>query len=143
MILGAIQGISTHGIDLIGMAIRPGVGVGGGGGGTPKIFWQGCAAPVFDRIPLAKEILVKNIPLAKEDFLIMSPFLHDYKEFQPNYSLFKRNFPKTDFDLAPNCQFLGVFVKNIPLAKKFLPKIHPWLRNLGSKNDPWGATHPQ
>ena len=32
-------------------------------GGTPKKFWGGCAAPVFDRIPLAKEILVENIPL--------------------------------------------------------------------------------
>ena len=61
---------------------------GGGGGGTPKIFWQGCAAPVFDRIPLAKEILVENIPLAKEHFLIMSPFLHDFKEFQPKIPLF-------------------------------------------------------
>ena len=31
------------------------------GWGTPKNFWQGCAAPVFDRIPLAKEILLENI----------------------------------------------------------------------------------
>ena len=30
----------------------------------PKNFWWGCVAPVFDWIPLAKEILVENIPLA-------------------------------------------------------------------------------
>ena len=43
----------------------------------------------FDRIPLAKEILVENIPLANmamEHFLLMSPFLQDFKEFQPKYS---------------------------------------------------------
>ena len=93
------------------MILRP------GGGGTLKKNWRGCAAPVFDQIPLAKEILVENIPLAKERSLIMSPFLHDFKEFQPKYSHFKRNFPKTDANLAPNCQFLGSFVK-----------IYPWLR---------------
>ena len=96
-------------------------------------LWRGCAAPVFDRIPLAKEILVENIPLAKEDFLIMSPFLHDFKEFQLKYSLFKRNFPKTDANLAPKCQFLRVFVKNIPLAKDFGRKVYPWLRNFCQK----------
>ena len=36
--------------------------------------------PVFDRIPLVL-ILVENIPLAMENFLIMSPFLCDFKEF--------------------------------------------------------------
>ena len=39
------------------------------------------AAPVFDRIPLAKEKFVENIPLAKNHFLMMSPFLCDFKEF--------------------------------------------------------------
>ena len=39
------------------------------------------AAPVCNRIPLAKENLVENIPLAKDHFLIMSPFLQDFKEF--------------------------------------------------------------
>ena len=39
-----------------------------------KKNWGGCAAPVYP-MPLAKEIFVKNIPLAKENFLIMSPFL--------------------------------------------------------------------
>ena len=73
-------------------------------GGTPKNFWGGCAAPVFDRIPLAKEILVENIPLTKENFLIMSPFLHDFKEFQHKYSLFKINFPKTDY-FSPKMPF--------------------------------------
>ena len=61
-----------------------------GGGGTPKKFWRGCAAPVFNRIPLAKEISAENIPLDKDNFLIMSPFLHDLNEFQPKYSLFLR-----------------------------------------------------
>ena len=105
----------------------------GGGGGTPKNFWRGCAAPVFGRIPLAKEILLENIPLGKEHFLIMSPFLHDIKKFQPHNSLFKRNFPKTDAILAPKCHFLGGFVKNIPLAKDFRRKIYPWLRNFCQK----------
>ena len=49
--------------------------------GTAKSFWQGCAAQVFDRIPLAKENLVESILLAKDNFLIMSPFLRDFKEF--------------------------------------------------------------
>ena len=110
--------------------------------GTPKNFWLGCAAPVFDRIPLAKEILLENIPLAKEHFLTMSSFLHDFKKFQPQNSLFKRNFPKTDANLAPKCHFLGDFVKNIPLAKECLPKINPWLRNLGSKKVTIGSGTP-
>ena len=76
------------------------------------------------RIPLAKEILVENIPLAKETFLIMSPFWRDFKEFQHKCSLFQRNFLKTDANLAPKCQFLGVFVKYIPLAKDFGRKIY-------------------
>ena len=102
-------------------------------GAIPKKFLPGCAAPVFDRITLAKDILVENIPLAKENFLIMIPILHDFKEFQPKYSLFKRIFPKTDVNLAPKCQFLGVFVKNIPLAKDFGRKIYPGLRNFCQK----------
>ena len=92
-------------------------------GGSPKNFWGGCAARVFDRIPLAKEILVENIPLTKENFLIMSPFLHDFKEFQPKYSLFKINFLKTDTTLAPKCHFFRVF----------LSKIYPWLRTSDEK----------
>ena len=75
-----------------------------GGGGTRKIFWRGCAAQIFD-LPLAKEILVENIPLAKEDFLNMIPSLHDFKEFQPKYSPFKQNCPKTDANLVPKCLF--------------------------------------
>ena len=36
---------------------------------------------------------------------------------------------KTDDDLAPKRQILGVFVKNIPgLAKDFGKKKNPWLR---------------
>ena len=49
----------------------------------------------------------------------MSPFLYDFKELQPKYTLFKRIFPKTDANLAPKRQFLEVFVKNTPLAKDF------------------------
>ena len=44
-------------------------------------FWQGCAALVFYWIPFAKENLVENIPLAEDTFLILSPFLYDFKEF--------------------------------------------------------------
>ena len=57
-------------------------------GGTLKNFWGGGAAPVFYRIPLAKEISVENIPLAKETFLMLSPFLRDVRDFQHKYSLF-------------------------------------------------------
>ena len=67
---------------------------GGGWGCTPKKFWRGCAAPVFDRIPLVKEILLENIPLAKEHFLIMSPFLHDFMKFQHQNSLLREIFRK-------------------------------------------------
>ena len=98
----------------------------GGGGVLRKKKLTGCAAPVFDQIPLAKELLVENIPLAKVSFLIMSPFLQDFKEFQPKYSHFKSNFPKIDANLAPECKFLGVLVKNIPLAKDLERKIYPW-----------------
>ena len=52
---------------------------------------MGCAVPVFGQMPLAK---VENIPMAKENFLIMSPLLWDFKEFSPKYSLAKRKFPK-------------------------------------------------
>ena len=113
--------------------------VGSASGGTQKFFWRVCAAPVFDRIPLAKETLVENIPLAKENFLIMSTFLHDFKEFQPKHSLFKQNFPKTDDNLAPKCQFLGIFVKNIPLAKEFFAKNTPLAKESGLKKWPLGA----
>ena len=97
---------------------------------------------VFDKtyltpaLPLAKEILVENIPLAKENFLIMSPFLHDFKEFQPKYSLFKRNFPKTD-------AFYGFSGKKYPWLPGLRKKTYPWLRNLGSKSDPWERHTPR
>ena len=77
----------------------------GGLGLLGKKFDGGCAAPVFDRIPLAKEILVENIPLAKENFLIMSPLLRDFKAFQPKYSLVKGNFLKKDNKLVQIGQF--------------------------------------
>ena len=87
-----------------------GGGGGGGGGGSKDFiqenFWRGVAAQVFDRIPLAKEILVEDISLAKDNFLIMRPCLHDFKEFQPKYSLLKRKFPKTDTNLAQKCSRL-------------------------------------
>ena len=106
-------------------------------GGYSEKFLTGCVAPVFGRIPSAKEILFENIPLAKENFLIMSPILHDFKEFQPKYSLFKINFPEADANLAPPphppCQFFGVLVKSIPLAKNFGRKIYPWPRNFCQK----------
>ena len=59
-------------------------GGGGGGGGYSEKFVTGVCGSGF-RWPLAKEILVENIPLAKENFLIMSSFLHDFKGIQsPN-----------------------------------------------------------
>ena len=55
----------------------------GGGGGLLQIYLTGGGgggggALVFDRIPLAKEILVENIHLAKENFLVMSPSWCDF-----------------------------------------------------------------
>ena len=102
-------------------------------GGYSKNFLKGVCGSGFRTDTLAKEILVENIPLAKESFLIMSPFVHDFKELQPKYSLFKRNFRKTDANLAQKCQFLGIFIKDIPLAKDFGRKIYPWLRNFCQK----------
>ena len=58
----------------------------------------------------------------------MSPILHDFKEFQRKYSIFERNFPKTDANLAPKWQF----AKNTPLAKES-----------GLKKWTLGAAHPQ
>ena len=48
---------------------------------TPKIFWRGCAAPVFEGIPLGKEHFVENIPLTEDYFLILGPFLGNVKAF--------------------------------------------------------------
>ena len=107
-----------------------------------KKFWQGYVALVFIQMPFVQENLVENIPLAKEHNLIMNPFLHDFKVFYPTCSLSRRKFKKMDDDLAPKGQFLGgghtkytlgsgIFAKNITLAKAFLPKSHPWLKNLG------------
>ena len=70
-------------------------------GKTLHVFDGGVQLPFFDRILLAKENLVENIPLAE------GPFLRNFKEFVPKYSLGKRNFPKTDDNLAPKRQFLG------------------------------------
>ena len=96
---------------------------GGGVGDTPKTLWQGCVSPV--RIPLARENLTKNIPLAKDHFLIKSPIL---------YSLGKTDFPKTYGNLAPKRQFWGVLVKkNIPLAKDSGLKSDHWERHIPSK----------
>ena len=86
--------------DLVMQGARP-----WGEGVLWKFFDRSVRLRFIYRIPSAKEILVKNIPLAKENFLIMSPFLHDFKEFQPKYTLFKRNFLKTDANLAQKCQF--------------------------------------
>ena len=92
---------------------------------------RGCAAPVFGRMPLAKENLVENIPVAKDHFLNLSPFIRDFKDLAqivPMYEKFNEN--RREF--GPKSLIFSFFVKNIPLAEEFLPKIHPWLRNLGS-----------
>ena len=78
----------------------------------------------------------KNIPLAKEHFLILSPFLHYFKEFELQYSFGKRTLAKIDDSLIHKLEFLGIFVKNIPLAKDFRRKIYPRLRNFCQKNTP-------
>ena len=57
-----------------------GVGGGGGGGG-------GVGGDLTGVLWFSKEILVENILLAKENCLIMSPFLHVLVEFQPKYTL--------------------------------------------------------
>ena len=75
----------------------------------------------------------------------MSPFLHDFKVFQPKNSLFKRNFLKTgaNANLAAKCHvFLGGSSKIYLGWGFFLPKIHPWLRILGSKSTPPVSTPP-
>ena len=75
-----------------------------GGGVLRKLFDRGAAPDriPFDRIPFAKEIWVENIPLAEENFLLMSPFLHDFEEFPPKYSFSKIYIPKRDANLATN-----------------------------------------
>ena len=44
--------------------------------------------------------------------------------FSTNIPFFREIFLKTDANLTPKCQFLGVFVKYIPLAKDFGRKIY-------------------
>ena len=66
--------------------------------------------------PLAKEIVVGSIPLAKENFLIMSPILHDFKEVWTKHSLFKRNFPKADVNLAQKYIFFMDFRQKYTLG---------------------------
>ena len=106
-----------------------------GGGVIRKEFDRGVRLRFSIGYPWLRKFWLKTYPF--QHFLIMSPFLHDFKEFQPQSSLLKRNFSKTNANLATKCHVLGVFVKNTPLAKDFARKIYPWLRNQGSKSDPW------
>ena len=92
-----------------------------GGGILRKLFDKG-VAPVW--IPLARENLTENIPLAKDHFLIKSPIL---------YPLGKINFPKTYEHLDPKRPFWGVLIKHIPLAKDSGLKSDPWERHIPSK----------
>ena len=81
--------------------------------------------------PWLKIVWLKKTPLAKENFLTMNPFWHDFKGSQLKYSLVKGKFKKKIADnVAPKCRFLGVFVKkNTPLAKDLERKIYHWLGN--------------
>ena len=58
----------------------------------------GCTASIFDRIPLAKENLFENISSAKDQPVIISPFLHDSNSLATggfDYSLKLVNFTLT------------------------------------------------
>ena len=63
------------------------------GGCTPKKIWWGSADLVFDQIPLAKEILVENIPLAKENFFYHEPSMI-LRNFSPNIPFLREIFRK-------------------------------------------------
>ena len=99
--------------------------------GWPEKCCHGCAAPVFNRLSLAKEILSKTYPWLR---FISWPWAHSYVIFRSSSSniiFIRENFRKQTLDtLAPKRYFLGVFVKHrsIPLAKDFKIKIHPWQR---------------
>ena len=56
-------------------------------GDTPKFFWWGCVAPIFGGIPLAKENLVQNIPLAKSISWSWAHFYVNLRNFSPNIPL--------------------------------------------------------
>ena len=109
------------------IGVGRGWGEGSGEGGTPKFFWRGCVAPVFDQIPLAKENWVENICVTK-NFLTMSPLWRDFKEFKFKYSLVKRHKKKKKIFQPQMPIFRGFRKKDIPLAKDFGRKIYPWLR---------------
>ena len=82
---------------------------------SPKKLWRGCAAPVFERIPVAMENLIENTPLATENFFLPSPLFCDFViliNFSPNIPLIKRNFRKIMNNFTPKRRFIGVFVKN-------------------------------
>ena len=94
----------------------------------------------------------RNISLFKSHFLIMSPFLRDFKKFYPKiFTWSEKFFLKTNDNLTPKHQFPGFSLKkkNIPLPKDFRRKIYPWLRNFatntplaeesGLKKWPFGA----
>ena len=110
-------------------------GGGGGGGCTHRQIFSGCVRLQFSiGYPWLRKFWSKTYHWEFSDH---GPIFTCLKKFQPKCSLLKRKFPKTDANLAPKCQCLGVFVIKTPLAKEFLPKIHPKLKNLGSKSDPW------
>ena len=46
-----------------------------------------------------------------------------------DFIMFKWNFSKTGDNLAPKCQFYGVFVKNYPWLRTSEEKVYPWLTN--------------
>ena len=94
-----------------------------------KIFWQGCAAPVFVRIPLAiRKFWSKTYPWLRRISLSWALSYVILRNFSPNIPSLREIVLKKH-NLAPKCPFLGVFVNN----KDFGRKIYLWLRNICQK----------
>ena len=84
--------------------------------------------------PWLRKFRSKTCPWLRRISWSWAHFYMILRDFSPNIPIFREIFRKKDVNLAPKCQFLGYFVKTIPLGKDIERKIYPRLRNFCQKN---------
>ena len=92
-------------------------------GGTPKFFDGDVRLRFSIGYPWLKKFWSKTYHWLRIISWSWAQFYMILRNFSPNIPLFKIHFPKTEANVAPKCQFLGVFVKNITLAKDLRRKL--------------------
>ena len=104
-----------------------GVAVGVMGECTQKKIWRGCAAWVFDQIPLAKDMLVETYLCLRRISWSWAHFYMILRNFSPNIPFSREIFRK---------QIL-IYTPPPPKKKKkkyiYIIYIYPWLRTLEEK----------